>query len=233
MTFFPRLVVVSLVGCLVGCGGGTKSIATPQPPVTSTALPIHAFKAATLPPPPADPIADFIATIDQQELNAGRLVAARERFDAAVDRLLALPDGARRNPRIGAEFERLLDRISALEVLMLRDGDGLNENKSEPAAIDELLSAAMFERPRPALTTEETVIADLARTAHDIEIPINDRVLSFIELFQGRLHDFMEAGLQRSTRYVPMIQSVLQQEGLPLDLAYVPLVESAFKNTAL
>ena len=30
-----------------------------------------------------------------------------------------------------------------------------------------------------------------------------------------------------------MIQSVFKREGLPLDLAYVPLVESAFKNTAL
>ena len=30
-----------------------------------------------------------------------------------------------------------------------------------------------------------------------------------------------------------MIQSVFRDEGLPLDLAYVPLVESAFKPTAL
>src|SRR4030095_10775571 len=30
-----------------------------------------------------------------------------------------------------------------------------------------------------------------------------------------------------------MIQNVFKSEGLPLDLAYVPLVESAFKNNAL
>ena len=30
-----------------------------------------------------------------------------------------------------------------------------------------------------------------------------------------------------------MIQSVFRAEGLPLDLAYVPLIESAFKPTAL
>jgi membrane-bound lytic murein transglycosylase D len=239
MKFLPRLAVVSLAGYLVGCGAGTKPVAVPQAAVTSSQFPAHLYKSVRLPPPPADPTADFIASIEQafaagqQELNAGRLVAARERFDAAVDRMLALPDGARRDPRIATEFERLLDRVSALEVLMLRDGDGLNETKSEPAAIDELLSAAMFERPRPALTTEETVIADLARTQHDIDIPVNERVLSFIELFQGRLHEFMEAGLQRSTRYVPMIQSVFREEGLPLDLAYVPLVESAFKPNAL
>lgn len=239
MNVFARLVVVSIAGCLVGCGANAKPVATPQVHVSPTEFPLRALAPVTLAPPPADPVGDFLATIEltfaagQQELQAGRLVAAREHFDAAVDRLLALPDGARKDPRMAAEFEALLDRISALEVLMLRDGDGLNETRSEPAAIDELLSAAMFERPRPALTTEETVIADLARTPHDIEIPVNERVLSFIELFQGRLHDFMEAGLQRATRYLPMIQAVFRDEGLPLDLAYVPLVESAFKNTAL
>ncbi|HEX5216182.1 MAG TPA: LysM peptidoglycan-binding domain-containing protein [Vicinamibacterales bacterium] len=239
MKFLPRLAVVSLAGYLVGCGAGTKPVAVPQAAVTNSQFPAYLYTSVRLPPPPPDPVADFIASIEeafaagQQELNAGRLVAAREHFDAAVDRMLALPEGARRSPRIATEFERLLDRISALEVLMLRDGDGLNETKSEPAAIDELLSAAMFERPRPALTTEETVIADLARTPHDIDIPVNERVLSFIELFQGRLHELMEAGLQRSTRYVPMIQTVFREEGLPLDLAYVPLVESAFKPNAL
>ena len=30
-----------------------------------------------------------------------------------------------------------------------------------------------------------------------------------------------------------MIQSVFRAEGLPLDLAYVPLIESAFKTNAL
>ena len=54
-----------------------------------------------------------------------------------------------------------------------------------------------------------------------------------MELFQGRLHDFMQAGLERGQRYLPMIQRVFREEGMPLDLAYVPLVESAFKTNAL
>ena len=64
-------------------------------------------------------------------------------------------------------------------------------------------------------------------------IPLNQRVLAYIELFQGRLHDFIEEGMKRGGKYLPMIQSVFRAEGLPLDLAYVPLVESAFKPNAL
>jgi membrane-bound lytic murein transglycosylase D len=58
-------------------------------------------------------------------------------------------------------------------------------------------------------------------------------VLSFIALFQGRLHDFLAEGMQRGTKYLPMIQEVFRAEGLPLDLAYIPLIESAFKPNAL
>ena len=58
-------------------------------------------------------------------------------------------------------------------------------------------------------------------------------MLSFVQLFTGRLKTFLEEGLSRSVQYLPMIQSVFRAEGLPLDLAYVPLVESAFKPTAL
>ena len=35
--------------------------------------------------------------------------------------------------------------------------------------------------------------------------------------------------MERGSKYLPMIQNVFRAEGLPLDLAYVPLVESAFK----
>jgi membrane-bound lytic murein transglycosylase D len=187
----------------------------------------------------ADPIAELIARVEQEyaagreEWQRDRLVAARERFDRAVDMLLSVREGARSEPRLNAELEHLLDRISALDVMALREGDGFTESKSEPAAIDELLNAATFEPPSPMATTEETVEQDLARLPRDVPIVINAKVLSYVELFQGRMHDFVQAGLDRGQRYLPMIQSVLKSEGLPLDLAYVPLVESAFKLNAL
>ena len=54
-----------------------------------------------------------------------------------------------------------------------------------------------------------------------------------MELFTGRLKSYLEEGLSRGARYLPMIQDVFRAEGLPLDLAYVPLIESAFKPNAL
>ena len=236
MKLTPHLLVVSTAGLLVGCSAHARPDVTPPPPLPVTPVAEIVAPAATIQP---DPYREILARVDrefaagQQALAGTRPVAAREHFDAAVDLLLALPEGARREPRIAAEFDRLLDRISALDLLAMREGDGFTETRSEPAAIDELLNAAIFERPLPAETTEETVRADLARRPRDLPIPLNNKVLSFVELFQGRLHDFMEESLQRSVRYMPMIEEVFAEEGLPLDLAWVPLVESGFKPTAL
>jgi membrane-bound lytic murein transglycosylase D len=238
MRTLPRLLVVSTTGLLIGCGARVAPQA-PAPPVHS--LPVTTFTAVPAPPITITPdrVAGIIASVEKEfdagrvEWQASRIVKAREHFDRALEILITLPEGARGEPRLRAEFESLLDRISALDVLALREADGVTEAKTEPAAIDELLNAALVERPKPAATTAETVAEHLERAGLDLPIESNDKILSFIELFQGRLHDFMQSGLTRGQRYLPMIRNVFQSEGVPLSLAYVPLVESAFKSTAL
>jgi membrane-bound lytic murein transglycosylase D len=238
MTLPPRALVVLFAGLLVGCSSRKTPAVTSAPPPSFPVAPLVETSGAEVPLTP-DPIAAIVLRVEsafaagERELAAGRLVAAREQFDAAVDAMLALPEGARANPRLAAQFEQLLDRVSALDVQALREGDGFTETRSEPAAIDELLSETMFEVPKPAATTAETVAMDLARTKFDLDIPQSEKILSYVELFQGRLHDFMAAGLDRSLRFLPMIREVFAEEGVPADLAYVPLIESAFKSTAL
>jgi membrane-bound lytic murein transglycosylase D len=208
---------------------------TPQP-----AAPPAAAPARQAPPTPVDPTAPLIAEADRQfalgerELALGHLEQARAAFDKSLDVLLDAPQGARVDPKLRAHFDRLVDRIAAHETLALQKGDGFTEKPSEPAAIDQLLEVATFAPPAPATpAVEEAVQLDLAQTSHDIPIPLNDRVLNYVELFQGRLRDFLAGGLQRGSKYLPMVQSVFRAEGVPLDLAYVPLIESAFKPTAL
>lgn len=174
--------------------------------------------------------AEFVA--GELELHQGRLVSARGHFDAAIDLLLAMPGGARRDFRVETTYEALLDRISALDLLTLREADGSTESPAEPAAIDVLLEAAMFERPQPLETTEQTVLADLARSEPGLPIPLNSKMLSYVETFQGRLREYMQGSLDRGQRYMPMIESVFAEAGLPRELTHIPLVESAFKPNA-
>src|SRR4029450_5969166 len=153
-------------------------------------------------------------------------------FDRAVAVLLDAPYGARTDARLREHFDRLIDRINAYEVTAL--AQGLVEKTYEAAPIDELLkNATTFPAPVADAATQAAVKADLEQHAHDIPIPDHPKVLSSVEVFQGRLRDYIQESLERGARYMPMIQSVFRAEGLPLDLAYIPIIESSFKTNAL
>ncbi len=231
--WLPALAAISLT-VTAACGSNPK----PQAPALPQAAPRPAV-ALPPPPPPTDPIASLIATSQthfeagERELKVGHLEQARSEFDRAVDVLLESPYGARTDARLREHFDRLVDRINAYEVLALAEGDGFVEKKYEPASIDELLKIATFPKAPADSVTTEAVKEDLAANPHDIPIAQNDRVLSYVELFQGRLRDYITESLTRGTKYLPMIQNVFRAEGLPLDLAYIPIIESGFKTNAL
>ena len=220
------------------CGGQPRPRLAPVP-VPPAPAPAPVREAPQAPQPPSDPITLLIGRSQkhfdngERELKLGHLDRARTEFDRAVDVLLESPYGARTDSRMREHFDRLIDKISAYEVSALAKGDGFAEKKYEPAQIDELLKIATFPKPDADKETKQTVEADLARTEHDIPIPQNPRVLSAVELLQGRMRDYVQQSLTRGAKYLPMIQNVFRAEGLPLDLAFIPIIESGFKTNAL
>jgi membrane-bound lytic murein transglycosylase D len=234
--WLPGVAALLIGFAATGCGSASKQTPKLAPDQVATVTP----PPVVIPPPP-DPIELLIKQSQQyfekgqRELELGHLEQARREFDLALDVLLESSSGGRGEPRVREHFDRLVDRISAYEISALAKGDGFAENTPEPASIDELLalSTTFATEAPPAPELEEAIKSDLERTEHDIPIPLNTKVLRYVELFQGRLREWFTAGLQRGSQYLPMIQNVFRAEGLPLDLAYVPLIESAFKPTAL
>ena len=235
VSWIPGLAVAGVAIVAVGCGSAARQ-QRPRVVVPPQAV---AAPAAPTPAPAPDPVQVLIDESQkhyqagQRELEVGHIDRARHAFNRALDVLLSAPGGARTEPRLREQFDRLVDRISALEVATLAAGDGFSEKPTEPASIDQLFDLAPTVDGSPTAAVTAAVQTDLARTEHDIPIPLNDRVLRYVEAFQGRLRGFIQEGLDRGGQYLPMIQSVFRAEGLPLDLAYVPLIESAFKTNAL
>lgn len=225
--------------CAFGLFSGACAARAPMPATPALTGPAASAPApaAPAPPPVLDAVDDLIALSNrhfaagEQQLQLGHLEMAKGEFNRALDVLLESPYGARSEPRIREHFDRLVERVSAHEVLALAQGDGFTEKKYDAASIDELLAITTFEAP-PASPEVAQAVAD-DRALHDIEIPLNTRVLSYVQLFTGRLRSYLEEGLSRGARFLPMIQDVFRAEGLPLDLAYIPLIESAFKPNAL
>jgi membrane-bound lytic murein transglycosylase D len=229
---FASLAAASLL-VATACGSNPKIQKSPAPAQTAgPATPVTAT-------PAPDPVTVLIAASQEhfaageRELKFGHLDRARVEFDRAIDVLLESPYGARTDARMREHFDRLIDRINAHEVTALAQGDGFSETRTEPASIDEILAIATFPKPDAKASTEEAVKADLASTEHDVPIPQNAKVLSAVELLSGRLRDYVQESLTRGSKYLPMIQNVFRAEGLPLDLAYIPVIESGFKMNAL
>ena len=135
--------------------------------------------AAAAPGPAVDPIEALIAEsnrhfdIGQSEVQAGHLEAARPKFNRALELVMQWSTGPRSEPRLRDHFDRLVERVSAVEILALAEGDGFAEQRSEPAAID-----ALLDTPDTTVATAETARraeSDLESTQYDITIPLNDR----------------------------------------------------------
>lgn len=192
------------------------------------------------PPPVAaeDPVGRIITAADAHlsagiiQSKSGHLNHAREEFDRALDLYLNAPGGAYSEPRLTAAYQRTLEAIQLHELEALAAGDGFAENLPEPASIDEVGGlpvehAAVSDELRQA--AEETARA----SEGDLQIDVNDAVLACLDLYQGPLREWFGAALERGGRYLPRIREVFAAEGIPQDLAYVALVESAFKTGAL
>lgn len=236
---FRVLAIAVLAGIAASaCATAPRS---PRPTLVPPAAPTlpTASEPAPVPVVPPDPVQVLIdlsqESFDkgQAELGLGHLDRARTEFNRALDLLLESPEGARATPRLQEHFDRLVDRISAYEVRALVQGDGFTEQPDLPASLDELLALSTFELPPPPPELRNAVELDLKATAHDIPIPVQPKILAYIDLFQGRLRDWFQASLLRGQPHLPMIQAALRAEGLPQDLAFIPIVESAFHTNAL
>ena len=236
-----RTLAAGLGLALAACGTNAKpSVSVKVPPAPVAAAAPQQAPAPAAPKVVVDPVAGLIATSlkhfqsGERELQAGHLEKARQEFDRSVEVLLESPYGARTDARMREHFDRLIDRINAHEVTALAQGDGFAETKSEAAPIDEILkNATTYPAPAADDATKAAVKADLEHNPHDIPIPEHPKVLSYVEMMQGRMREYIQESLARGAKYMPMIQKVFRAEGLPLDLAYIPIIESSFKTNAL
>jgi len=86
---------------------------------------------------------------------------------------------------------------------------------------------------------DDTMISDsvymqrLSRLPNIIELPYNETVRKCISLYVDRRRELVEYMLGLEPFYFPMIEETLDKYGLPLELKYLTIVESALNPVAL
>jgi membrane-bound lytic murein transglycosylase D len=81
---------------------------------------------------------------------------------------------------------------------------------------------------------DPALVTDFAEpeVTYDFPITLNRQVELYLELFQGKQRKYFSSWLARSGRYLPMMHAELAAAGLPLDLAYLSMIESGFNQRA-
>ena len=85
----------------------------------------------------------------------------------------------------------------------------------------------------PVEPTDEELVQRLLTMPTAIEMPFNSVVKSYIKMYVDRRRSLVENMLGMSTYYMPIFEQALEQEGVPLELKYLPIIESALNPIAV
>lgn len=133
------------------------------------------------------------------------------------------------------------------EEIIVTDNDGMEEAIDVPEAmnfeVDSLLnlyySKTYLQPDNDCNLKDENVtypkdvyIERLKRLPNVMEMPYNDIVQKFIDRYTGRLRHSVSYMLGASNFYTPIFEEALEAYGLPLELKYLPVIESALNPQA-
>jgi membrane-bound lytic murein transglycosylase D len=169
----------------------------------------------------------------REHLEAGKrfyqlddLDAARREFDAALDVLLSAPDSLPDRPRLESELDQIADTIYRYDL----EGLGASASEHPQVVYDQSPLDSILDRTFPTdPNLRPKVKEEIEATVSQLPLQENDAVLSYVHYFStDRGRKVLINGLRRSGRYRPLVQRILDDEGVPQELIYLAQAESGF-----
>ncbi len=96
-----------------------------------------------------------------------------------------------------------------------------------------VLDADIENMPLSDNTSDEVFIERLKALPTEIEMPFNPIVRNYIEMYIIRRRELVGTMLGMSMYYMPIFEQALEKEGIPLELKYLPVIESALNPVAV
>lgn len=82
-------------------------------------------------------------------------------------------------------------------------------------------------------TTDQEIIERLRAIPTTIEMPFNSVVRKYIDVYTGKKRSLVESMLGMSLYYMPIFEQAIEREGIPIELKYLPVIESALNPDAV
>jgi membrane-bound lytic murein transglycosylase D len=156
---------------------------------------------------------------------AGDMDNARQEFDRAIDLMLDAGDqGLIDRQQYERQLDEMVDSIHRYDLADLGAAAEVDQETFEKAPLEDILQMTFPVDPK----LKDKVREQVAATTSQLPLSVNDAVLGYINYFSNRGHKTLLAGLQRSGRYRPMIQRILDEEGIPQEIIHLAQAESGF-----
>jgi membrane-bound lytic murein transglycosylase D len=127
------------------------------------------------------------------------------------------------------QLDEMVDSIHRYDLADLGAAAPVDQEKFEKAPLEDILQMTFPVDPK----LKDKVREQVAATTSQLPLSVNDAVLSYINYFSNRGHKTLLFGLQRSGRFRPMIQRILDEEGIPQEIIHLAQAESGFMPRAV
>ena len=155
----------------------------------------------------------------------GEVAGARKEFDRAIEVLLSASENLPDRPKLERKLDQLVDSIYHYDLEGLGSGEIQQGVIYDKPPLDGILEMTFPTDPNLKPKVKEEIQA----TVSQLPLEENDSVLGYVNFFSSeRGRRTLIAGLKKAARYRPLIQRILDEEGLPQELIYLAQVESGF-----
>ncbi|MDH4223790.1 MAG: LysM peptidoglycan-binding domain-containing protein, partial [candidate division Zixibacteria bacterium] len=156
---------------------------------------------------------------------------AQSYFEKALDILANLNLDEEIHSKNIDKYNRLLKEIASDYKITLLSLGLLEDETSISAFLEKFGDIENFQGLRESLDVK-IEYSDTAVTTYDMPIEWNERVENSILYLQTIAREAFIQYLSRSGKYIDIAREILKEKNMPLDLAYLPLIESGYNPRA-
>ena len=214
------LIVATPVLLLLSCTSAQEPSRKTSPTADNSAKDYRLWEESTR------DFADDLMEEAQQLQREGRGDEAIALADEALCAVLDTPAGYSPEGRYLDYLAELIDEAIEIEEALQPIGDEIED-------AEEFALLPPIDLLPDDIVIDEALIDSLLPPS-DFPLILNSTVEQFLEAMvsSGEYHRRIETGLARAGTYLPMIRPRFATAGLPQDLSYLPLIESAFSVKA-
>ena len=158
---------------------------------------------------------------------AGDADGAQNELDAASLLLSGCEVGMESEPELFKSFVEAIKSLEEEYKRLIPDVSALSAESPLSVFLE-----GMDEEVKGDGDLHQFILVSQIAKACDIQIDYNMKVKRTIEYFQTKAKEIFRQRLRRSGRYLGMMRGIFEEEGLPLDLIYLSMIESGFKPQA-